>query len=309
LSSQRESHGRQQKRVRLSLRAGSTGQVNHMILQIDRVSRQTERHQPRNVWRAHRPERRKREWWTEHSRRDYPRGSTGSAPRSSNYHGLVVVVWEKRICLLILTSLLKRFGVSLGLAERNKTSPPMTEEQLRQSTVGELKPFDSTITLVEYNPAWPEHFAREAKRIQAALGNRALSVEHVGSTSVPGLMAKPIIDILLVVADSADEPSYAPALEASGYVLRIREPDWHQHRLFKGPDININLHVFTQGSEEIHRTLMLRDWLRTNKADRELYARTKRDLASKKWKYVQNYADAKSEIVEAILERAAASER
>ena len=131
----------------------------------------------------------------------------------------------------------------------------MTEEQLRKSIIGELKPFDSTITLVEYDPVWPEHFAREAKRIKAALGDRALEVEHVGSTSVPALMAKPIIDILLVVADSADEPSYVPALERAGYVLRIREPDWHQHRLFKGPDININLHVFTKGSEEAERTL------------------------------------------------------
>lgn len=180
----------------------------------------------------------------------------------------------------------------------------MTEEQLRQVTIGELKPFESSITLLEYDPVWPENFAREAKRIKAALGDRALRVEHVGSTSVPGLMAKPIIDVLLVVADSADEPSYVPALETAGYVLRIREPDWHQHRLFKGPDININLHVFTQGSEEIQRTLLLRDWLRTNKADRELYARTKRSLASKKWKHVQNYADAKSEVVEAILARA-----
>src|SRR5467141_412956 len=107
-------------------------------------------------------------------------------------------------------------------------------------------------------------------------------------------MAKPIIDILLVVSDSADEQSYVPALQAAGYVLTIREPDWHQHRLFKGPDTNINLHVFTQGSEEIQRTLMLRDWLRMNQADRELYARSKRSLASKRWKYVQNYADAKS---------------
>jgi GrpB-like predicted nucleotidyltransferase (UPF0157 family) len=183
----------------------------------------------------------------------------------------------------------------------------MTEEQLRQVTVGELKPFESWILLVPYDLEWPKSFAREAQRIKAALGERAIRVEHVGSTSVPGLMAKPIIDILLVVADSADEPLYVPALESAGYVLRIREPDWHQHRLFKGPDTNINLHVFTQGSEEIQRTLLLRDWLRTNEADRELYARTKRSLASKKWKYMQNYADAKSEVVEAILERAKAS--
>lgn len=185
----------------------------------------------------------------------------------------------------------------------------MTEEKIREVSVGELKPFDSSITLVEYDSLWPEYFAREAWRIKNILGNRALRVEHVGSTSVPGLIAKPIIDILLVVDDSADEPSYAPALEAAGYRLTIREPDWHQHRLFKGPEININLHVFTEGSEEIHRTLLLRDWLQTNRADRELYARTKRELAGKKWKYVQNYADAKSEVVNAILERAEASRR
>jgi len=202
-------------------------------------------------------------------------------------------VSEKRICLLIVR-VSSRDWSGGKIAERKKSSPPMTEEQLRQSTVGELKPFNAQITLVEHDSAWPGNFAREAKRIRAALGGRALRLEHVGSTSVPGLMAKPIIDILLVVADSADETSYVPALEAAGYVLRIQEPDWHQHRLFKGPDTNINLHVFTQGSEEIRRTLLLRDWLRTNKTDRELYARTKRDLASKKWKYVQNYADAKS---------------
>ena len=190
------------------------------------------------------------------------------------------------------------------MAERKRPSQPMTEEQLRLSVVGELKPHDAPITLVEYDPAWPKIFVPEATRIKAALGERAIVVEHVGSTSVPGLIAKPIIDILLVVADSADEPSYVPALEAAGYVLRIREPDWHQHRLFKGPDTNINLHVFTQGSEEIQRTLLLRDWLRTNEADRELYARTKRSLARRKWKYVQNYADAKSEVVKAILESA-----
>src|SRR4029077_12387773 len=183
----------------------------------------------------------------------------------------------------------------------------MTEEKIREAAVGELKPFDNSITLVEYDPLWPEYFARESWRIKNILGNRALRVEHVGSTSVPGLIAKPIIDILLVVPDSANESSYAPALEAAGYRLTIREPEWHQHRLFKGPEININLHVFTEGSEEIHRTLLLRDWLRTNRADRELYARTKRELAGKKWKYVQNYADAKSEVVEAILARAKGS--
>jgi GrpB-like predicted nucleotidyltransferase (UPF0157 family) len=132
-------------------------------------------------------------------------------------------------------------------------------------------------------------------------------LEHAGSTSVPGLAAKPIIDMLLVVADSADEPAYVPAMESTGYVLRIREPEWHQHRLFKGPDTNINLHVFSYGCPEIDRMLMFRDWLRSNDADRELYERTKRELAKQTWKYVQNYADAKTSVVEEIIARARAA--
>jgi GrpB-like predicted nucleotidyltransferase (UPF0157 family) len=90
-------------------------------------------------------------------------------------------------------------------------------------------------------------------------------------------------------------------------VLSIREPDWHEHRLFKGPEININLHVFSPGSDEIERCLLLRDRLRENAAERDLYARTKRELAARHWTYVQNYADAKSEVVEAIIARARAA--
>jgi GrpB-like predicted nucleotidyltransferase (UPF0157 family) len=195
------------------------------------------------------------------------------------------------------------------LADRKKPSQPISDEELQKVTVGELKLHNAPVTLVEYDPAWPVSFAREARRIRDALGERALMVEHVGSTSVPGLVAKPIIDILLAVADSADEPSYVPHLVKVGYVLRIREPDWYEHRLFKGPDTNVNLHVFTRGSEEIRKTLLLRDWLRTNWGDRELYGRSKRDLAGKKWRYVQHYAEAKTEVIEAILARAKASSR
>jgi len=148
---------------------------------------------------------------------------------------------------------------------------------------------------------------QEERRIRGALGERALRIEHIGSTAVPGLIAKPLIDILLVVADSADEPSYVPTLEAAGYVLRIREPDWDEHRLFNGPEIDVNLHVYTKGSDEIERYLLLRGRLRENVADRDLYAQTKRDLAARQWTYVQNYADAKSEVVEAIIARARAA--
>ncbi len=178
------------------------------------------------------------------------------------------------------------------------------EAELRAVTVGELQPVSGQIELVDYDPAWPGLFAREADRIRAALGERAVLLEHTGSTSVPGLAAKPIIDMTLAVPDSSDEESYAPALEAAGYVLRIREPDWHEHRVFRGPDTNVNLHVFSDGCPEIDRMLRFRDWLRTNQADRELYEQTKRKLAAREWTYVQDYADAKTLVVEEIIARA-----
>ena len=183
---------------------------------------------------------------------------------------------------------------------------PRTEEEIRAYTIGELKALSGRIPIVGYDPRWPELFAREAERIRSALGSRALRIEHAGSTSVPGLAAKPVIDVLLVVASSAEEDAYAPALEAAGYVLRIREPHWHQHRMFKGPDTDINLHVFSSGCLEIDRMVMFRDRLRGSSADRELYARTKVALAQREWKHVQNYADAKGIVIEEIIARARA---
>ena len=199
---------------------------------------------------------------------------------------------------------------SMSEAESRDLPKPMTEEQIRKTAVGlTLKQISGKVALVDYDPAWPDLFARESQRVKAALGAKALSIEHVGSTSVPGLPAKPIIDILLVVERSADEKSYVPLLEAAGYVLGIREPDWQEHRMFKGPDTNINLHVFSEGDEEIERMLIFRDWLRENLADREFYMRTKKELAQKDWKYVQNYADAKSKVVESMIARARSSKR
>lgn len=190
------------------------------------------------------------------------------------------------------------------MTNQKPTPTPMTEAQIQAAHIGEVKPLNGTITLVAYDPVWPQLFDREATRIHAALGDRVLRLEHVGSTSVPGLAAKPKIDLLLVVANTADEAAYVPDLEAAGYKLHIREPDWYEHRLFKGPDTEINLHVFSLGCEEIDRMLLFRDWLRSYPGDRELYERTKRALASRTWTYTQNYADAKSKVVLAILGRA-----
>lgn len=190
------------------------------------------------------------------------------------------------------------------MTDDRTSQPPSTDEQLQAVTIGELVPYANRVVVVDYDPAWTALFRREADRVAAALGARVLRLEHAGSTSVPGLPAKPIIDMVLAVADSADEAAYVPDLEAAGYVLRIREPDWFEHRVFKGPDTNINMHVFTEGCSEIARMLAFRDWLRANPADRDWYAATKRELAQRSWKYVQHYADAKTPVVAAIMAKA-----
>ena len=182
-----------------------------------------------------------------------------------------------------------------------------TEERLREITVGSPQQLNAPIVLADYDPAWPRLFEREAERIRMALGERVLAVEHAGSTAVPELAAKPIIDIVLVVEDSADEGGYVSALERAGYVLRIREPDWFEHRLFKGPDTNVNLHVFSRECEEVERMLLFRDHLRANDDDRRRYEDAKRELAARRWKYVQHYADAKSAVVAEIMARATAT--
>lgn len=163
---------------------------------------------------------------------------------------------------------------------------------------------DGRIVLAPYDPTWPELFEAEAARIRAALGERALDLFHIGSTSVPGLSAKPIIDIILAVEDPRDEATYVPPLQAAGYTLRIREPDWFEHRLFKGEAPAVNLHVFAAGCEEIVRTLAFRDRLRADASDRLLYEQTKHALSARTWTFTQDYADAKSAVVAEILERA-----
>jgi GrpB-like predicted nucleotidyltransferase (UPF0157 family) len=192
------------------------------------------------------------------------------------------------------------------MTDRVTSREAMSKEQIEAMTIGELTPLTGPIVLVDSDPEWPALYAREEARIRGALGDRVLAIEHTGSTSVPGLAAKPIIDITMLVADVNDEAAWIPDLEAAGYVVRIREsePEWYDHRVLKGPDTNVNLHVFSDGCVELERMVGFRDWLRTHDDDRDLYERTKRDLVTRDWQYVQNYADAKTEVVEAIVARA-----
>jgi GrpB-like predicted nucleotidyltransferase (UPF0157 family) len=179
-----------------------------------------------------------------------------------------------------------------------------SEDELRRISMVRPHRHDGPVTLVEYDSTWPERFAREADRIRTALGERVVLLEHVGSTSVPGLAAKPIIDIVLAVPSSSVESDYVPGLVAIGYVLQIREPDWYEHRMLSPAGDGVNLHVFSAGAGEITRMLRFRDRLRASREDREMYLATKRTLAQRTWAYVQHYADAKSAVVEELLSRA-----
>ena len=159
------------------------------------------------------------------------------------------------------------------------------------------------IVVRQYDPAWPARYSAVRARIQEALGLRALGIEHIGSTAVPGLAAKPIVDVLVTVADVEDEPAYAPALEAAGFPQRVREPG---HRMFRTPERDVHVHVYRSDAPAVADYLDLRDWLRGSTQDRDLYAATKQALATQQWTDMNDYADAKTDVIAAILTRARA---
>jgi len=172
--------------------------------------------------------------------------------------------------------------------------------------LGERHRLDGPVVLAEPDAGWGRAAEEFLHDIREALGVEALVAEHVGSTAVPGLPAKPVLDLVVGVRDPADEATYVPGLEALGYRLHIREPEWHEHRFLVRSHPVVQVHVFAAGSTEIDRMVAFRDHLRRDIRDRDLYLRTKRDLASRTWAYVQDYADAKSDVVEEILRRATA---
>ena len=187
----------------------------------------------------------------------------------------------------------------------------MTDDRIAELSainVGAPTPLDAQIHLTDYDPAWPNTFEGLAAGIREALGEVVVELHHAGSTSVPSLSAKPVIDIVLVVANSADEASYAPSLEARGWTLRIREQDWFEHRCLRHESPASNLHVFSANCPEVRRMLAFRDRLRTDPSDRELYEQTKRALAARTWAFTQDYADAKSAVVADIMSRSKADE-
>lgn len=159
------------------------------------------------------------------------------------------------------------------------------------------------VVLVEPDPAWAVRYGAEHRRIAQVLGPLALRIDHIGSTAVPGLPAKPIVDIQVSVADVEHEDGYRPQLEAAGYERRVREP---AHRMLRTPERDVHVHVCDRGSPWERRHLLFRDWLRVTSDDRRRYERTKRELAQRDWPTVNDYAQAKTDVIAAIMERAEA---
>ncbi|MDN5904012.1 MAG: GrpB family protein [Micrococcaceae bacterium] len=167
-------------------------------------------------------------------------------------------------------------------------------------------PVPRPIVIAEPDPLWPATFELIAARLRAALGPTALAVEHVGSTAVSGLPAKPVIDIDVTVADPADESSYREALEGAGFTLVVREPDWHGHRCFRLETPEANVHVFGPDCPETIRHRLFRDWLRVHPGDRDLYVEAKRSAAAATMAaggVVMDYNRRKEDTIRAISDR------
>ena len=176
---------------------------------------------------------------------------------------------------------------------------PLTDEALAAVLVDGLQPI--RVLLVEHDPRWFDRFAARAAQLERALGPRARFVEHVGSTAVPGLAAKPVVDIQVSVADADREETYLPRLEAAGYHLRVRQPD---HRMVRTAEFDVHVHICPAGGKWERDHLLFVDWLRTSSADRLAYEKLKRDLATRDWFDMNQYAEAKGDLIDEILGRA-----
>jgi GrpB-like predicted nucleotidyltransferase (UPF0157 family) len=197
-----------------------------------------------------------------------------------------------------------RFGEPFlwaALFRRPRPDDPLTDDALAELLVHGPQPV--WVTLSEYDPAWPERFEVRARQLRQVLGDRAQLIEHIGSTSVPGLAAKPTVDIVVGVEDPDDEGAYLPDLRTAGYDLRVREP---QHRCLRTgePDEPVNLHIYPPEHAEVRKYLLFRDRLRSDAGDRQLYESTKRGLTDREWPDMNYYAEAKGPVIEAILGRA-----
>lgn len=157
------------------------------------------------------------------------------------------------------------------------------------------------LEVVDYDASWPEIFLYHQGRMRTALGAADVEVEHIGSTSVPGLAAKPIVDILITVDDITAEEDYLAPLLATGYELRTREPG---HRLVRTPARDVHVHILQRGDHAADNYLLFRNRLRADTDDRALYEDTKRALLNQGFDDMNAYSDAKTNVIAGIMSRA-----
>lgn len=160
-----------------------------------------------------------------------------------------------------------------------------------------------TVEVVAYDPSWPQKYEKIERFIKNALGSNLQTIDHIGSTSIPNISAKPVIDIDLSVSDPADENSYLSALEKLGFKLIVREPRFYGHRLLHLAEPRVNLHVFSTDCPETIRHLLFRDWLRKSKEDRQLYANAKLDAVKDSRLDIEKYHENKKHVVHEIYRK------
>ena len=184
----------------------------------------------------------------------------------------------------------------------SRTRKPRRPDVTTVELVGGPEPLE--VELHDHDDRWAGTYLDHQRRIRAALPAVAIDVQHIGSTSVPGLAAKPIVDIVVTVDDITAEEDYLDALLAAGYELRVREPG---HRLVRTPARDVHVHIYERGDPAVDDYLLLRDHLRSDPADRARYESTKRALLSRRWDDMNDYADAKTDVILAIKARARAA--
>ena len=156
----------------------------------------------------------------------------------------------------------------------------------------------TTVIVVPPDPTWPARFEAEALRLRALFGDEMLTVHHVGSTSVPGLWAKPIVDLMPLVRSIDRLAALRPAVEAAGFLWR-GEYGIPGRCYVRNDDLNV--HMYEPGHHEVARHLAFRDHLRAHPEARDAYAALKRDLAARFTHQREAYQDGKSALIEALL--------
>ncbi len=164
---------------------------------------------------------------------------------------------------------------------------------------------EDPLEIVAYDTTWPHLFARQAAKLREALGAVALRIDHIGSTSVPGLAAKPIIDVQISVADFEPLDTYCVPLERLGYVFRVDNPE-RTKRYFREPpgQRRTHIHVRRAGSFSEQLALLFRDFVRTHPDIAAEYARLKMDLAQQYRNDRQAYTDAKQPYIYSVVAQA-----